>query len=331
MVRQVSAGGGASQLLTESAPENCTSPEISLDGSHYAYLDQQQGIETANSLFVANVNGSSLQTVIDQSQTPIWEVDWAPDNNWLTFTSMTGTFEDKPIIGLSIIRKDGTNLVRLTDEQTPSLIPDSRTAVSWSPDGQWIAFYADNRPYIIRPDSTGLEQLSDDAGQSLMAWSPDSEQIAFYSSDLDNPGIVVIGIDGRRSFVENDDLTVPVSGDALLWSPEGDQFVAYDVAQKALVLVSRNGAQVEPLASVGGIPSRLAWSPDGSQLAYIELAQQGSLSGVLKVVNIDGTDLTILATSVANMPLRWKLPAIFAGTITPTPPVIEVPTTTPTP
>ena len=331
MVRQVSAGGGASQLLTESVPETCTSPEISLDGSQYAYLGQKQGSETANSLFVTNVNGSSVQTVIDQSQIPIWEVDWAPDNNWLTYTSITGTFEDKPIIGLSIIRKDGTNKVQLTDEQTPSIIPDSRTAVSWSPDGQWIAFYADNRPYIVRPDGTNLEQLSEDAGSSLMAWSPDSEQIAFYSSDLDNPGIVVIGLDGRRSFVENDDLKVPVSGDSLLWSPDGAQFVAYDVAQKALVLVSRNGAQVEPLAAVSGIPTRLAWSPDGGQLAYIEQTQQGSPSGVLKVVNIDGTDLTILATSVANAPLRWKLPAIFAGTITPTPPVINVPTTTPSP
>jgi hypothetical protein len=331
MVRQVSAGGGASQLLAESVPENCTSPEISLDGSQYAYMEQRQGSETANSLFVANVNGSSLQTVIDQSQIPIWEVDWAPDNNWLTYTSVTGTFENKPIIGLSIIRKDGTNPVRLTDEQIPSIIPDSRTVVSWSPDGQWIAFYADNRPYIVRPDGTGLEQLSEDAGSSLMTWSPDSEQIAFYSSDLDTPGIVVIGIDGRRSFVQNDDLTVPVSGDSLLWTPDGDQFVAYDVAQKALVLVSRNGAQIEPLATVSGIPARLAWSPDGSQLAYIELSQQGSPTGVLKVVNINGTDLTILATSVANAPLRWKLPVSFAGTKTPTLPVIEVPTTTPTP
>jgi Tol biopolymer transport system component len=330
-VRQVSSGGGASQLLTESLPENCISPELSLDGAQYAYLSQKQGAETANSLFVASAAGSSVQTVIDQSQTPIWEVDWAPDNNWLAYTSVTGTLEDKPVIGLSIIRKDGTNPVRLTSDQTPSIIPDSKTAVSWSPDGQWIAFYADNRPYIVRPDGTGLKQLSGDAGLSQIAWSPDSEQIAFYSSDLDNPGILIIGIDGRRSFVENDDLKVPVSGDSLLWSPDGAQFAAYDVAQKALVLVSRNGAEIEPLAVVSGIPTRLSWSPDGRRLAYIELPQEGSPTGVLKVVNIDGTDLAILATSAANATLRWKLPASFEGTITPTPPVIKVPTTTPAP
>ena len=230
--------------------------------------------------------------------------------------------------GLSIIHKDGTNQVRLTDEQTPSIIPESKTTVSWSPDGQWIAFYADNRPYLVKPNGTGLEQLSDDAGQSIMSWSPDSRQIAFYSSDLDNPGIIVIGIDGRRSFVQNDDLKVPVSGDALLWSPDATQFVAYDVAQKALVLVSRDGTQIEPLAPVSGIPTRLAWSPDGSQLAYIELLQQDSSSGVLKVVNIDGTDLSILATSAANAPLRWKVPVNFTVTVTPAP-VIVVPTPTP--
>jgi Tol biopolymer transport system component len=125
-------------------------------------------------------------------------------------------------------------------------------------------------------------------------------------------------------------LKVPVSGDALSWTPDGKQFIAYDVAQKALVLVSRDGTQVEPLVPVGGIPTRLAWSPDGTQLAYIELLQQDSSSGVLKAVNLDGTNLTILATSAANAPIRWKLPFNFKGTVTPAP-VILVPTPTPSP
>ena len=329
-VRQVSAGGGASQLMTESVPENCLAPELSADGLKYAYRLQTRGSESTNSLYVTNVNGSPQTAVIDKGESPIWEVDWAPDNIWLSYTAQVGTSGDKPVIGIYLIRSDGTNQLQLTDADTPSIIPVSNTTVSWSPDGQRVAFYADNRPYIVKPNGTGLDQLSEDAGQSIMAWSPDSRQIAFYSSDLNAPGIVVLGIDGKRSFVKNADLKVPVSGDALSWTPDGKQFIAYDVAQKALVLVSRDGTQVEPLVPVGGIPTRLAWSPDGTQLAYIELLQQDSSSGVLKAVNLGSKDMTILATSAANAPIRWKLPVNFTGTVTPAP-VILVPTPTPSP
>ena len=115
-----------------------------------------------------------------------------------------------------------------------------------------------------------------------------------------------------------------------MWTPDGKQFVAYDVAQKALVLVSRNGTQIKTLAPVSGIPTRLAWSPDGSQLAYLELPQQDSPSGVLKIVNADGTDLKTLITSAANAPLRWKTPVNSAQPAIPAP-TIKVPTATHTP
>jgi Tol biopolymer transport system component len=329
-VKQVSAGGGAALVLTNTAPENCLAPELSPDGLKFAYRVQDEKTKSTNSLYVANVNGSSLRAVVDQSEGPVWEVDWAPDNNWLSYTAMVGSNDANPVIGIYLIRADGTGQIQVTNDQTASIIPDSNTTVSWSPDGQWIAFYGDNRPYIVKPDGTGLKQLSDDAGLSIIAWSPDSRQIAYYSSDLNNPGIVVIGVDGKQSFVKNTTLKVPVSGDTLIWTPDGKQFIAYDVARKALVTVSRDGTQIKTLAPVSGIPTRLAWSPDGSQLAYIELPQQDSPSGVLKIITADGTDLKTLITSAANAPLRWKTPANSTQPVTPVP-TIKVPTSTSSP
>jgi Tol biopolymer transport system component len=329
-VKQVSAGGGASRLLTNTVPGNCLAPDFSPDGSKYAYLVQDSRTKATNSLNVANVDGSDQRAVIDQSESPVWEVDWAPDNIWLSYTSMIGSNDASPVIGIYLIHADGTGQFQVTDDQTASIVTDKSNSVSWAPDGQWIAFYGDNRPYIVKPNGTGLKQLSVNAGLSVIAWSPDSRQIAYYSSDLNNPGIVVVGVDGIQSFVKNASLKVPVSGDALLWTLDGNQFIAYDVTQKALVTVSRNGSQVKTLVPVSGIPTRLAWSSDGSQLAYLELPQQDSSSGVLKVVNVDGTNLKTLVTSAANAPLRWMVPDNFTGEETPVP-VINVPSPTPNP
>ena len=323
-VRQVSAGGGAALQLTGSVPENCLGPELAPDGMNIAYRLQDAGSKAIDSLYAANVDGSSQTALVENNSSPIWEVDWAPDNTWLSYTAAVGTNNENPAVGIYLIRADGSGQVQLTTDLVPSIVSDTGNAVSWSPNGQWLAFYADNRPYIIKPDGTGSKQLSKEAGLSAIAWSPDSRQIAYYSSNLDRPGIVIAGVDGKEFFVENKALKVPVSGDALLWTPDGKQFVAYDIAQKALVFVSRDGKQITTLASVGGIPTRLSWSPDGTQLAYIELAQQDSSTGVLKVVKLDGTDLITLVTSAANAPLRWKVPINFAGTLTPTP-AINVP------
>jgi Tol biopolymer transport system component len=329
-VEQVSASGGAALQLTENSTGNCLGPELALDGTKFAYRFQNAETKAIDSLSVANVDGSLQTALIEKNASPIWEVDWAPDNTWLSYTAVVGTNNANPPVGIYLIRADGSGQAQVTNDLIPSIVPDSGNAVAWAPDGQWLAFYADNRPYIIKPDGTGAKQLSKDAGLSAIAWSPDSRQIAFYSSSVDNPGIVVVGVDGKQTFVGNKTLKVPVSGDALLWTPDGKQFVAYDIGQKALVLVSRDGTQIKPLASVSGVPTRLAWSPDGTQLAYIELPQQDSPTGVLKVVNIDGKGLITLATSVANSPLRWKVPVNFAGTLTPVP-VINIPTATSTP
>jgi dipeptidyl aminopeptidase/acylaminoacyl peptidase len=323
-VRQVSAGGGAALFLTGSVPENCLGPELAPDGMNIAYRLQNSVTKAIDSLYAANVDGSAQTALVEKNSSPIWEVDWAPDNTWLSYTAAVGTNNENPAIGIYLIRSDGSGQIQLTTDLIPSIVSDTGNAVSWSPNGQWLAFYADNRPYIIKPDGKGSKQLSKEAGLSTIAWSPDSRQIAYYSSNLDRPGIVIAGVDGKEFFVENKALKLPVSGDALLWTPDGKQFAAYDIAQKALVLVSRDGKQITTLASVSGIPTRLAWSPDGSQLAYLELATQDSSTGVLKVVKLDGTDLTTLVTSAANAPLRWKVPFNFAGTLTPTP-VILVP------
>ena len=66
---------------------------------------------------------------------------------------------------------DGGRLRRLTDDPGLDEYP------TWSPDGQWIAFYSDRDGdldiYIVRPDGSDLRQLTDNDYNDLYpSWSP---------------------------------------------------------------------------------------------------------------------------------------------------------------
>ena len=78
----------------------------------------------------------------------------------------------------------------------PSLVTsfdDPVGFVTWSPDGQWLAFNVapgggfNEQIYVVRPDGTGLRRLTDGgkAGNFLGDWSPDGRFIAFSSNVRD--------------------------------------------------------------------------------------------------------------------------------------------------
>ena len=78
----------------------------------------------------------------------------------------------------------------------PSLVTsfeDPVGFVTWSPDGQWLAFNVapggglNEQIYIVRPDGTGLRRLTDGgkANNFLNGWTPDGRFIAFSSNRRD--------------------------------------------------------------------------------------------------------------------------------------------------
>lgn len=60
--------------------------------------------------------------------------------------------------------------------------------------------------YIIRPDGTGLQRLTESPGlNNNPAWSPDSEYLAFSSDRDGNPEIYVMTLSGELHRVTDND------------------------------------------------------------------------------------------------------------------------------
>lgn len=138
-------------------------------------------------------------------------------------------------VGFPDLSPDGTSLVFqriegetarlfIADEEGERALTDGSAIDSnpaWSPDGQWIAF-ASNRDadpdckdtmsspclltlYVIRPDGSGLRQLTSCAPRSYCntpAWSPAGDTVAYVSADATAAGftseILSVPLDGGQ-------------------------------------------------------------------------------------------------------------------------------------
>jgi eukaryotic-like serine/threonine-protein kinase len=129
------------------------------------------------------------------------------DGEWVAFTT-GGTKED-----LFVVRADGSDLRQLTNDAHRYRGPE------WSPDGNAIAFYSNRSGqydvWTIRPDGSGLTQISAIGGVWFPHWSPDGKQIA-----SSNPGAAwIFDLSKPLPIREGKPLTsgMSISG----WLPDG--------------------------------------------------------------------------------------------------------------
>jgi Tol biopolymer transport system component len=148
-----------------------------------------------------------------------------------------------------------------------------------------IVYGSNGRLYAVDP--TGGPET--DLGPGTMpAWSPDGSQLAF----LDG-GTSAMNADGsaRRLLHQGVDRQVA-------WSPDGTRLalVTQSLAGNGALVVVDLQAGTTSTAVAGGVDLDLppAWSPDGTKLAYTDRS-----SGVVAVVDADGSDRRVLATGSA--------------------------------
>jgi TolB protein len=162
----VNADGTGFQELTSGSANNAF-PSFSPDGKDFVYRTFST---EGNGLRIMNLQTKAITTLTKEYDNfPLW----SPRGDLIMFARLSGgAYQSGGSYDIYTIKPDGTSLKRLTNGH------GNDAHMSWSPDGQYIAFassrmgfkdeavYTDApQPYgeifVMRYDGTGVEQLTD--------------------------------------------------------------------------------------------------------------------------------------------------------------------------
>lgn len=164
---------------------------------------------------------------------------------------------------IHILDIEGKNIQNLTNHPALDFSP------TFSPNGRWMAYVADQDIYLMNLATEERHRLT--AGNAP-DWSPDTESIVFVSKRSGKSNIYKIDINGE----EVQQLTNEASNGGPSWSPDGE-WIAFSSNRdggifSSVYVMTADGRRQRRLAR-GHSPS---WSPDGKQIAYtLDIAGSG--------------------------------------------------------
>lgn len=189
-----------------------TNPAWSPDGKQIAFnnafgkLKRIRGEEwiAVNAIAVMDADGSNRRQ-LTQRRRPTSSEDhepvWSPDGSRMAFMRWNSTAAPQEGKAIFVVNADGSGVRQVTPWRI-----DAGDHPDWSPDGRQILFRAPWRKifgssiYAIRPDGTGLTQLTHFVGTVEVfsaSYSPDGEWIVFSRSGRDGlPDLFVMRSDG---------------------------------------------------------------------------------------------------------------------------------------
>ena len=168
---------------------------------------------------------------------------------------------------------------RLTTDHAssqPTFSPDgSRIAFVSGRDGGWEECCGFDHLEIWTMNADGSEQqaITEGPGDGDPAWSPDGDLIAFTRARYanDSGDIYVMAPDGSGQEAVAEAPEGAVYGFPT-WSPDGERIAFLEGAQGGgrILIVDRDGGEIEELDVKADGYDEIAWSPDGERIAYVK-------------------------------------------------------------
>ncbi len=169
------ARGGASPLTTGSGRND--SPVWSPDGTQVAFSGDRDGFQT---IFVKSVNDASPEKPLFTSDVPFKNASsWSPDGRWIVLTQLD------PVTAQNVW------LLDTSGQKPPTILVRGATrdnAGPVSPDGKWLAFFADDSgrfELFVQPfPEPGPKVQVSGKGAVLAWWRRDGRELVFLGDDL---------------------------------------------------------------------------------------------------------------------------------------------------
>jgi Tol biopolymer transport system component len=223
-------------------------------------------------LFVMAADGAGVRQL---TRTPANEAlpIWSPDGTEIAFLSFQEELEsldaDASPGQIKIMKADGSGVRELT-------APEPQTgAVTWSPDGERIAFAAQGNIDVMRTDGTQRRRLEVPGDEDWPSWSPDGDLILVTSSGPGSEQLSTIAADGSSP------KELSQKGSEGAWSPDG-RSIAFASGRDGdpgardpvnwnseIYVTPRDGSHATRITRIPGNDHwPPAWSPDGKHIAF---------------------------------------------------------------
>ena len=216
-----------------------TSPRVSPDGEHIAYMSFAGGMPHIR---IMDADGSNDRQLL-QSTSMSFAPRFSPDGRSIAFSMAADGNTD-----IYVVDANGGYPQRLTT--TPGI----DTSPSFSPDGRQIVFESDRsgtqQIYVMNADGSGQRRISFGGGSnSSPVWSPDGDRIAFSRWNGSTIGIGIMSATGGDEKI----LTNGWQDEAPSWSPDSE-WVMFQRTQQgtgtgSLLMISIGGGEPKPVAT----------------------------------------------------------------------------------